>query len=855
MKGLLRQHPGVLSLAAEKCGLTDYLISEADHRWRLFGRSASYQEASAVADLAWTKPHEKHVKTILCWMIMQAERPVHVPPLESYLRDLMRQVVTHGRRVLLEAGCLKLEHGTVSWLRTHLGSSVLSNHDRRAILLKKFPRKPHPQAGTKVNVFLDEVLNDLHTWDLGTWTYIVDTLSLIRDGSLTEDQACACVVYAVAMTPSVTLGDAFWYAVISCLENERSKAFSDILKSVGWNHCKLGSMLVEGACLQGRGVGVSDLEEDIERRCRKGGCPVVDCDQKELGRVVRAILQEELGHDRVAVDTAQRHFVTRFSWCVAGSHSRGANRHPVFSRLPKVPLTGGRWDRRMVSEWLESDPVETWDGTVGVSPSLKLEQGKARPIYSCDTVSYFAFSRLLRPIEAAWQGRRVILDPGRGGSRGMDARLSALAQGGYMYYVALDYADFNSQHSIESQKTVIRETIACTVGLEDELADKLVNSFDNMDIYYLGAHRGRVASSLMSGHRATSYINSILNAAYIRMAIGTEAYIRNHFLHVGDDVAQIARTPGDADTSVDGLTRLGCTMVPSKQSVGRAGYEFLRMAGNRDSVFGYLARAVAAAVSGNWVTTDRPQGRDGIMSFVNMVRSITNRGTSPNVYRLFVGSLHQNTGIGSEVAALILRGDVAVDTGPCYRSDGRYVSVQLDEERETRGESVAWDWLYCNATRDYFTFGLSNVERRAVSLVGFLPWAAALRSSFGDLAVYPSGIVGGRKAVAVSGFKSRVCAKVGQVALSSLQQGDVKHGLLAHHNVVSLLKNVLSVAALRELLVLQGGSYIPGREYIDAFGAEREGVTVVGSLPYSEAAALSQYEIGGAIWADKPIEA
>ncbi len=96
----------------------------------------------------------------------------------------------------------------------------------------------------------------------------------------------------------------------------------------------------------------------------------------------------------------------------------------------------------------------------------------------------------------------------------------------------MDYEDFNSAHTIDAQKIVVEELF---VGLEPKWHNWLIDSFDDIKVRDLQGEWRRVNGTLMSGHRMTSVINTILNAAYIRLVLGDELYLRIHSEHVGDD--------------------------------------------------------------------------------------------------------------------------------------------------------------------------------------------------------------------------------------------------------------------------------------------------------------------------------
>ncbi len=141
-----------------------------------------------------------------------------------------------------------------------------------------------------------------------------------------------------------------------------------------------------------------------------------------------------------------------------------------------------------------------------------------------------------------------LLDPGLEGSAGLAYR--CLKEEGA--HVMLDYDDFYSHHSTDSIETLFTEATEY-LRYDQHLAQNIISSFDNSRVYVHGDYIGKLCGTLMSGHHATTFINAILNEAYILCAY-PEAI--NFFrLHVGDDVYIVELGSGAAQE--------GCEMVPN----------------------------------------------------------------------------------------------------------------------------------------------------------------------------------------------------------------------------------------------------------------------------------------------------
>jgi hypothetical protein len=270
-------------------------------------------------------------------------------------------------------------------------------------------------------------------------------------------------------------------------------------------------------------------------------------------------------------------------------------------KLPELP------SRREFAENCSANMIAHGDPVVEAGLSWKLEHGKTRAIYSCDTRSYFTFDYLLRPVEEVWSNRSTLLNPGRDRE---DILYKRIARSGQCK-VMLDYDDFNSQHSIEAMQVVIEEA---TVGAPEEIRQWAIESLQNMFVHWHDGkelRRERMVGTLPSGHRATTFINTILNTAYIWFVNGGKPDLE--MLHTGDDVV--------GSGSIEECSKLMSTVLDSslrtnisKQAIGKRG-EFLRAGFTNDLARGYVPRAISSLVSGNWITT----GTNSKVSFINNV--------------------------------------------------------------------------------------------------------------------------------------------------------------------------------------------------------------------------------------------
>ncbi len=180
-----------------------------------------------------------------------------------------------------------------------------------------------------------------------------------------------------------------------------------------------------------------------------------------------------------------------------------------------------------------------------VSRSEKLEHGKSRALYACDTVNYFHFDAPCTEVERVWAGRRAVLRPTSDSDfRDFRRRAKRLQR----FKIMLDFEDFNSAHTLEAQRVVVQEVFK---DLDARWLRWLDESISNMWVRDCTGDMQRVRGTLMSGHRMTSMVNTILNAAYMRLVLGDELYLRCITEHVGDDIVITTDSSHDAQLVVE----------------------------------------------------------------------------------------------------------------------------------------------------------------------------------------------------------------------------------------------------------------------------------------------------------------
>nr|UYL95304.1 MAG: 127 kDa protein [Baoding Chrys tick virus 1] len=180
----------------------------------------------------------------------------------------------------------------------------------------------------------------------------------------------------------------------------------------------------------------------------------------------------------------------------------------------------------------------------------------------------------------------------------------------YMFGLMLDYANFNEQHEIEHMQMVISElkylyasTDILNTGLEKAI-DWVVKSFEHITFEHDGK-KYKFNHGLLSGWRCTTWINSVLNVAYmdvisqqVRQLTGLK--VLTSLQTGGDDVAAETAKLYDAVVVLRVGEAMGFEFKAIKQLMGGEYREFFRLFVGQDGVRGSLCRMLGSAVSGQW---------------------------------------------------------------------------------------------------------------------------------------------------------------------------------------------------------------------------------------------------------------
>lgn len=690
-----------------------------------------------------------------------------------------------------------------------------------------FRRKIDLMSGLKTNVYFDTLWQSFLEYDRVSAEWFYNNYHFFSH--CFDDQICATLLLSVGLCDVYKKG--FEYACRLLLDYDGAKMLSNILKGLGQNACFEGAMLVECGNLRGRGATTLDKEDQSLSRCGKRGRELCEdkFDDDTLRKAIRLTLEDELDKTKLVFDEVDDFWTKRWLWSANGGHSRVLEKkRPEWEILFK-----GRLHRKVAMENFDKNPLIWWDGFIFVSQAEKLETDKRRMLLSCDTVSYTAFEHILRPVEKSWRNHRVILDPGRGGNYGIARRIVKLGEKKFKVMSDYDYMDM--QHTTKALKMVFEELVRIT-GYDTLLGQRLIESWDKTYIYDGERLIGKVSATLMTGHRATTFCNSVLNAAYIR-ALDFDRWYKIKSVHIGDDIIALTDTPSIGIQLVRDIQNSKLKMNPSKQSMGIHCGELLRMCITKNHAIGYLCRSVASFVNGNWTTDSILGQREKLVTAITSVRSMINRSGIEAYATILSRSVHKATGFSHKYIRQLLLGTMCLGEGPMFSGGVLIKKVDVVNPIENKIKEKMYDKIKeCKsyATNDYLSFHTSEVEQIA------LQYAQVSIQETMMLSSYTKDVSSGIETnTAELMFLKLMKPEIprGCLFADELYEKDVWLGALGKYPLIHMIKDLLNKHQVSKLLDIVGRFGFKD-DNIAAWGAEANAIRIMGVIPFNDAASF-----------------
>lgn len=374
---------------------------------------------------------------------------------------------------------------------------------------------------------------------------------------------------------------------------QETKKFTGRLKSLQ-SHLSLDlHHLFELEVLANRGIGELDwCVEELNRTRPKLALPPLD----EVYSHARDLFSDAYNAGkRLTSVTYDEYWSTRWQWATLGSvHSQYYNDIKYISPCHKLKnkfYTLNSMDDISLDYWISRRPsIEAW-------ASYKWEWGKQRAIYGTDLTSYILFDFVMKgceeffpsyiPVGKEADAATVALKVAKLKTRGIP--------------MCMDFEDFNSQHSFDSQETVLR-------AFYDVYGSTMTEDQQKSFYWCLASIRNQVAhnniarrapyktnGAMFSGWRLTTFMNTALNYAYTSIAAKHAGVKIIDRLHNGDDVLLSLETPVDAFKLMKAAKSFGMRVQEKKSNLASV-VEFLRVDASTSCGTQYLSRGIATLV-------------------------------------------------------------------------------------------------------------------------------------------------------------------------------------------------------------------------------------------------------------------
>lgn len=373
--------------------------------------------------------------------------------------------------------------------------------------------------------------------------------------------------------------------------HDRLKAVSGQIKSLNASGYEDLTELFEMNVLVNRGVGSVNWCNEKRNRVQPN---VANVDPTKVYEEVRKMFVNARKTYKYPKMTYDEYLSKRWEWVPSGSvHSQyeddteydipGIYTKTKFVTVNRMPASHLR---KFVSGVRE---IRAWKST-------KYEWGKQRAIYGTDlrstVLTNFAMYRCeevlstLFPVGSEAESAKV------------HKRISMMLGSGESF--CFDYDDFNSQHSLSSMYAVL---CAFTDEFKDEMSDDQFDamlwvreSVKNMYVKEDDNSWYKLQGTLLSGWRLTTFMNTILNWVYMKVAGVFDLDDVQDSVHNGDDVMIALTKPSTAVKIMTLMDKINARAQVSKCNLATVA-EFLRVEHGAIGADGlgaqYLTRACA----------------------------------------------------------------------------------------------------------------------------------------------------------------------------------------------------------------------------------------------------------------------
>ncbi|UTQ50479.1 MAG: RNA-dependent RNA polymerase [Koper totivirus 1] len=355
------------------------------------------------------------------------------------------------------------------------------------------------------------------------------------------------------------------------------------------------SQMFELTALINRGVGEIDWEAERENRVRPDVVNVRPADvYREACNVFKMGLEQGFRYPTMDL---QKYIKARWEWVPTGSvHSQYSADGPYIKKAYRhrnkfVALN--MMSRQHIRSMFDRPPeVQAWT-------SVKYEWAKKRAIYGVDLTSTVITNFAMYRCEEVLKHKFPIGE--ESAADRVHRRLKGMLTGSES--LCYDFDDFNAQHSIGSMKAVLlayldmfrnrmsEEQVGAMEWVVASVENMIVNNNETVT-----KQKYKIKGTLLSGWRLTTFMNTILNYVYFKIAGVFNVAGVSDSVHNGDDVLLSIRNLKAAVMTHDRMAAINARAQASKCNVFSIG-EFLRVEHKVDKETGlgaqYLTRGMA----------------------------------------------------------------------------------------------------------------------------------------------------------------------------------------------------------------------------------------------------------------------
>ena len=375
----------------------------------------------------------------------------------------------------------------------------------------------------------------------------------------------------------------------------RLKLASGQIKSVHTADYEPLTELFELAVLMNRGVGHVSWSAERQHREEPDTAKV---DQTKLYSCVRDMFEGSKQTYNYPFMSWDDYNASRWEWVPGGSvHSQYSEDSEYifpgqFTRNKFI--TVNKMPKHKIARMIASPPeVRAWTST-------KYEWGKQRAIYGTDLRSTLITNFAMFRCEDVLTHKFPVGDQAEASK--VHKRVNMMLDGASSF--CFDYDDFNSQHSIASMYTVLcafRDAFTRNMSDEQrEAMDWVCESVKHMWVLDPTSKEWyQLRGTLLSGWRLTTFMNTVLNWAYMKIAGVFDIEDVQDSVHNGDDVMISLNRVSTAVRIMDSMHKINAREQPAKCNLFSIS-EFLRvehgMGGGDGLGAQYLSRSCATLV-------------------------------------------------------------------------------------------------------------------------------------------------------------------------------------------------------------------------------------------------------------------